>query len=204
MIQKTIQDYYEILYKEYPDVPKEDIKRICQYGWKSLYLHNSCGGDTLINRQDFWFYCGSLTKNSLRHFRYYIRKMIVKLRIMYKRKKIAWDGYYYFALTRSQYNQYLEQKNKRGRPRKNFTFEKLILYKIYDECNLANYNKVALFRLPVILEGSFTTYKETLTTDKAELVLVRDPLKFDDILLSNYEYQFITDNLRRYKHNNNE
>jgi hypothetical protein len=58
--------------------------------------------------------------------------------------------------------------------------------------------------LPVILEGSFTTYKETLTTDKAELILVRDPLKFDDILLSNYEYQFITDNLRRYKHNNDE
>ena len=26
MIQKTAQDYYEILYKEYPDVPKEDIK----------------------------------------------------------------------------------------------------------------------------------------------------------------------------------
>nr|DAO49461.1 MAG TPA: hypothetical protein [Caudoviricetes sp.] len=41
-------------------------------------------------------------------------------------------------------------------------------------------------------------YKKELTTDKAELILVREPLKFQDILLSNYNYQFISDNLRKY------
>jgi len=48
--------------------------------------------------------------------------MIIKLRIMYRRKKVQWDGFYYFALTEEQYKQYLELKNKKGRPRKNFVF----------------------------------------------------------------------------------
>ena len=49
----------------------------------------------------------------------------------------------------------------------------------------------------------FTLYKDTLITDEAELILERDPLKLDDILLSVYKYQFISDNLRRYKINKN-
>jgi len=52
-------------------------------------------------------YCGSLMNNSLRYFNYYKSKMKVKLRIMYKRKHIPWNGYYYFALTEKQYQEYL-------------------------------------------------------------------------------------------------
>ena len=88
MIQKTIQDYYETLAKEYPNIPIQDIKRICQYGWKSLYLHNSYGGDVLLRRKDFWFYSGKLMNDSIKFFDYYARKMKIKLRIFYKRYKI--------------------------------------------------------------------------------------------------------------------
>jgi hypothetical protein len=100
MIQKTIQDYYEQIYDEYPSISKSDIKRILQYGWKSLYLHCSYGGDVLLNRLGFWFYCGRLMNNSIKWFEYYKKKMIIKLRIMYKRKQIKWNGYYYFALSK--------------------------------------------------------------------------------------------------------
>ena len=199
MIQKTIQDYYQDICKEYPNIPEQDIKRILQYGWKSLYLHNSYGGDVLLNRLGFWFYSGQLMNDSLKYFNYYKRKMRVKLRVMYKRKKIPWDGYYYFALTENEYNEYLKQKNKRGRPRKNFTFSKVILYKIYDECNISESNRVAIFKVPLIIEFGFTIYKEQFQTSEAELILVRNPLKFDDILLSKYNYQFISDDLRKYK-----
>lgn len=112
MVQKTIQDYYDQICEEYPNIPRQDIKRILQYGWKSLYLHNSYGGDTLINRNGFWFYCGQLMNDSLKYFEYYKKKMRIKLRIMYKRKRVPWDGYYYFALTQNQYNEYLGQKIK--------------------------------------------------------------------------------------------
>lgn len=197
-VQKTIQDYYERLYEEYPTLPKEDIRRACQFGWKSIYLHNSYGGDTLISRKGFWFYCGQLMNNSLNYFNYYKRKIRVKLRIMFKRKKIDWDGYYYFALSQTQYNDYLNQKNKKGRPKKKFKFSKIVLYKIYDECNIAESSKVALFRIPYSLDMGFTIFKEEMITDKAEFLFVREPLKFNDILLSNYDYQFISDELKRY------
>lgn len=195
---KTIQDYYEQLYELYPNVPKEDVRRACQYGYKSLYLHNSYGGDTLISRNGFWFYCGQLMNDSFKYFNYYKRKIRTKLRIMYKRKHIQWDGYYYFALSQSQYDEYLSQKNKKGRPKKNFKFSKIVLYKIYDECNIVESNKVALFRVPYLIDFGFTQFKEEFITDKSELILVREPLTFDDILLSNYNYQFISDNLRKY------
>jgi hypothetical protein len=58
---------------------------------------------------------------------------------------------------------------------------------------------VALFRIPMPLDLGFTSYKEEITTDKAELVLVREPLKLEDILLSIYDYEFITDQKRKYK-----
>ena len=200
MVQKTIQDYYDQIYKEYPTVSKSDIKRILQYGFKSLYLHCSYGGDVLINRLGFWFYCGQLMNNSIRWFDYYKRKMKIKLRVLYQRKQIPWDGYYYFALSESQYNDYLSQKNKRGRPKKNFTFSHVVLYKIYDECNITESGKTAIFKIPASLDLGFNYYKEEITTDKAELVLVRPPLTLEDILLSVYDYEFITDEVRRYKH----
>lgn len=188
---KTIQDYYDQICEMYPTVPKKDIKRILQFGWKSFYLHNSYGGDVLISQQNFWCYCGQLMNDSLKYFAYYKSKIRVKLRVLYKRKKIQWDGYYYFALTKKQYEQYLNSKNKRGRPRKNFQFDKIFLYKIFDECNIMQYNRVAIFRIPLIEDIGFVYYKEKIITDKAELVLVRNPLSFKDILTSKYNYQYL-------------
>ena len=78
----------------YPTIAQSDIKRILQYGWKAFYLHNSYGGDVLVNQGKLWFYSGYLMKDSLRWFEYYQHKMKTKLRVMYKRKKIKWDGYY--------------------------------------------------------------------------------------------------------------
>lgn len=193
MIQVTIQDYYERMFEKYPSVPKSDIKRILQYGWKSLQIHNNYGGDTLIKRNGFWFYIGSLTNDSIKHFNYYKKKMCVKIRVLHKRNQVEWDGYYYFGLTNKQYEEYLKQKKKRGRPRKYFKFSHIILYKIFDECNIINSGRVAIFRIPSILDLGWSNYKDELITDKAELLFTRDPLKFEDILLQNYDYEFKKD-----------
>lgn len=203
-VQKQIQDYYEALYEEYPTIPKEDIRRICTYGFKSLYLHNSYGGDTCISRKGFWFYCGSLMCDSIKYYKYYCKKMAVKLRVIYKRKKIKWNGYYYFALYKSAYDNYVNQKNKKGRPRKNFEFNKVFLYKIHDECSILESSAVAIFRIPMPIDFGFTAYREKLVTDKAELLYTRNPMKFKEVLLSTYDYEFITDLKRRYKKKKNE
>lgn len=188
---KTISDYYDQVSELFPQVPKNDIKRILNFGWKSIYLQNSYGGDVLISDKNFWSYIGTLRKDSVKHFHYYIRKLVIKLRVLYKRKEVQWDGYYYFALTNKQYNEYLLQKNRRGRPRKNFCYGNQILYKMLDECKLKEFNKRYIFRIPYISDLGFTFYKENLQSDKAELIITRDPLKFKDILVSTNTYSFL-------------
>lgn len=188
---KTVKDYYEQLYERFPGVPKKDIQRILNYGWKSLYLHNSYGGDTFIQDKELWCYIGHLKKDSLQYFLYYIKKLSIKLRVLYKRNKIQWDGYYYFALTDQQYEEYIGQKNKRGRPKKNFTFNKVFMYQILDECKIREFGKKYIFRIPYISKVNFKFYVPKLVTDKAELIIKREPLKFKDILVYDNEYEFL-------------
>lgn len=188
---KTVKDYYEQLYERFPGVPKKDIQRILNYGWKSLYLHNSYGGDTFIQDKELWCYIGHLKKDSLQYFLYYIKKLSIKLRVLYKRNKIQWDGYYYFALTDQQYEEYIGQKNKRGRPKKNFTFNKVFMYQILDECKIREFGKKYIFRIPYISKVNFKFYVPKLVTDKAELIIKREPLKFKDILVHENKYDFL-------------
>ena len=190
---KKVQDYYEQLFELYPDVPQRDIKRIMQFGLKSFLMHNNYGGDVLLNSPTMWLYCGKLMKDSIKYYEYYRRKMIIKLRINHKRLNIPWDGYYYFGLIQSQYDRYLQQKNSRGRPKKHFDFGNIVLYKYFDECNLRNNGAVAIFRITFQADFGLSLYKPNFKTDKAELILEREPLIFKDILISNYKYQFITD-----------
>lgn len=187
----TISDYYQQIYMLFPDVTKADINRILNFSWKSLYLHNSYGGDTLISGKNFWCYIGNLKKDSLEHFYYYIRKLTVKLRVLYRRRKIQWDGYYYFALSDSQYQSYIQQKNQRGRPRKYFDFGTVFLYQILDECKINEHYKRYIFRIPYISRLKIKQFVQHLVSDKAEMVLIRDPLKFKDILVSDNEYEFL-------------
>ena len=190
-IDTKISDYYPQIYKQFPKVPQEDIKRILTFAWKSVYLHNSYGGDLLISGDSMWYYIGNLRKSSLQHFYYYIRKLTVKLRVLYKRKKIDWDGYYYFALSDSQYSNYISQKNKKGRPRKNFNFGSVYLYQILDECKINEHYKRYIFRVPFIARVKQKFFIKELISKDAELIITREPLKFKDILIHENKYEVL-------------
>jgi hypothetical protein len=88
----------------YPDVPMHDIKKILQFGWKSLYLHNSYGGDVIIRDENVFIYFGNLMKDSIKWFTYYKRKLATKIKVLFLRrnKNIPWDGYYYFAINKKE------------------------------------------------------------------------------------------------------
>jgi hypothetical protein len=77
------------------------------------------------------------------------------------------------------------------------------LYKYFDECNLRNSGAVAIFKIDLHSDFGLSLYKEDFKTNKAEFVLEREPLNFNDILISNYKYQFITDytKWKKKKHN---
>ena len=188
---KTVNDYIESVSAKFPEVDEKDIKRICTYGFKSLYLHNSYGGDTLIKDNDLWCYIGNLTNNSIKHFNYYARKLAVKIRVLYKRKKIPWDGYYYFALTEDEYQKYLSQKKSRGRPKKKFSFGDVYMYKILEECKIKEHARKYIFKIYYGSDFGYGFFKKDLITDKAELIIEREPLKFEDILVYNNKYETI-------------
>ena len=188
---KTLKDYLEQVYEAFPQVQKRDINTILVFSWKSLYLHNSYGGDTIMIDNGFWLYIGNLKKDPMDHFFYYIRKLTVKLRVLYRRKRKEWDGYYYFALSNTQYQHYLDQKKKRGRPRKYFNFGSVYLYEILDECRINEYYKKYIFRIPYISKLKIKQFVRDLTSDKAELIITREPLKFKDISVEENEYIFL-------------
>lgn len=187
---RTTKDYYSQLQVEFPTVCLKDIMRILTFCWKSVYLHNSYGGDVLFKDKDIWCYIGTMKKSALQHFTYYIRKLTVRIRVLYSRRKIAWDGYYYFALSESRYQNYIAQKKKRGRPRKHFKFGTVYLYQILDECKISEPDRQYIFRIPYITRLKMKYYMKDLNTDKAELILTRKPLKFKDILIYENEYNF--------------
>lgn len=189
-IDTKISDYLPQIQGLFPEIPLEDIKRILTFSWKSVYLHNSYGGDLLIKGDSVWCYIGKLKGNPLQHYHYYIMKLLTKIRVTYKRKGNPWNGYYYFALTDNQYQNYLEQINKKGRPKKYFTFGKVYLYEILDECKLSEHSKKYIFRMQSLYRIKSKYFNDNLKTN-AELIEIREPLKFKDILVNDNEYEFL-------------
>lgn len=186
---KYVNDYYEQMYEKFPQLDEKEIRKIINYGWRQVYLINSYGGDLCISDQHFWCFFGFLTKNSIAHFKRYVIKLSTKLRVLYKRTRQKWDGYYYFALTDRQYEN-LNIK-KRGRPKKHLNYGNQVLYKLLDECKIKCHNRRYIYRVPFYVNGVFTYYAPNFQTDRAELIEVREPQKFKDILTSNYDYKYI-------------
>ena len=81
--EKEISDYYEKLYEKFPNVPKADIRRIVNYGWRLIYILTLSGIDIKLNNSNFFFLIGPLFKNSLLHFRNYVRKLKQKVIFLY-------------------------------------------------------------------------------------------------------------------------
>lgn len=191
METKQYTDYLEQLQYKFPLVDPKDIKRILRFFLKSIYLSCTYGGDVFLRDSTLWCYIGTLRRNSLHHYNYYIEKLCKKLRILYKRKKIQWDGYYYFALSDTQYENFMSQKNKKGRPKKIFNYGTVILYKIRGECELKNHSKRYIFRVPYNTEVGITFLVREFKSDKAELIQTREPMKFEDILTTNNKYDIL-------------
>lgn len=65
------------------------------------------------------------------------------------------------------------------------------MYQILDECKIHESNKPYIFRVPYVDIIKMKFYLPKLRTDKAELILQRNPLKFKDILVNDNDYEFL-------------
>lgn len=186
-----VKDYANQVQEKFPLVCKQDILLILNFGWRSLYLHNSYGGDVIVNNRTFWSYFGTFKKDSLQHFKYYIKKLLLKIKIMSRRKKFKWDGYYYFALTEERYQEYWKQKHTKGRPRKNVDFGGVMLYATKETCLLEQYASKYLFRVSYPSFIRFVFYNPKLITAKSEFIEEVPIRTFQDILVTNKKYEFL-------------
>ena len=65
------------------------------------------------------------------------------------------------------------------------------MYQILDECKISESDKKYIFRIPYISKIKMKFFVWEITTAKAELIIERNPLKFEDILTYYNEYEFI-------------
>lgn len=190
----TVDTYMDQLCEAFPTVPRGDIKKIVEYGWRKLYYYNLRGCDTVISstKHKFWFYIGELTCNSFKHYAYYIRMLRRKLRVLYEKKVKEWDGYYYIGLTEDEYEYLLKGLNQKGRKKKYYTFNNKVSIKVFDESKLYYcWSKCIIkYKYPVDLGYSF--YRKNFSYEYPEIALERDkPAKFKDILISNNNYELL-------------
>lgn len=189
---KKVNDYIQELKEEFPEISIKDIKRSVNYGWRMFYYYNLRGCDTIFNSQKYkyWIYCGELTKDSVKHFNYYKRMLRRKLRVLYNKKVKEWDGYYYIGLTDSEYNQLIPKS--KGRKKKNFYFYNKVLLKVKDEAMLFYSWSKYIIRFKYPIDVGYSLFKPKLKCEYPEIVVQKSrPSKFEDILVSNNNYELI-------------
>ncbi len=190
----NVATYLPKLQEQFPTVPLEDIKRSVEYGWRMLYYYNLRGCDTLISstKYKYWFYCGELTRDSVKHFNYYRRMLRRKLRVLYSKQKIQWDGYYYTGLTNLEYQSLIESQSKKGRKKKNFTFHNKTILKVFDEAKVFYSWSKCIIKFKYITDIGYSIYKNTLKCNDVQIALKKDkPWVFKDVLISSNNYELI-------------
>ena len=193
---KTVKDYIPQLKEKFPYLSERDIRKIVEYGWRMIYRYTIYGCDINIksNSNNFWFYLGYLTRDSVKHYNYYINKLRKKFRILYhsKYKKKDWDGYYYIGLTESELEDFDRSLNRVGRKRKHYTFKNKVMYKIEDESKIMYNWSRCILRFKYLTDMGDSFVKKVITVDNPEVVLRREhPANFKDIMVSSNNYILI-------------
>lgn len=183
---KDINDYVDIVHEKYPELTKDEVKRILVYGWKMILQYVKFGNDVQILSPNFFFFIGQIPSSALTVFKTYCYKLAKRIRYMFKRTKSSWDGFYYFAITENQYIEYLKQNKKKYK-----IFKNIILYKLLDECKISEHGKSYIFRLNEDKTKWMSKFYKEIKTDKAELIIQRDPLKMQDVLTSYNKFKYI-------------
>lgn len=177
---RTIDEYYKRLYDLYPNIPKEDIRRIVNYGWRQFYWFNLRGCDVQVKSRKIglWMQCGRMYYNSREHFRHYKNKLQNKIRALFKRQKDGWDGYYYTYITEEEYQKIRNLKNFK------VTLQNRKVFKIDKECYLYHnmYTHFIKFKYENI--GFVMTF-DNLECN-AEIAKIKDhPLNMQDLIDNN-------------------
>ena len=182
----NVNDYVKEVNEQFPELSEEDIKRILSYGWKMILQYKSFGNDIFVFAKNFFFFIGVIPVSALAAFNTYCYKLAKRIQYMFRRTRSEWDKHYYFAINENQYIDYVKQSRKKYK-----IFKNIKLYKLLDECKVSEHAKPYIFRLSEDKTAWFSKFYKEIKTDKAELIIQRDPLKMKDILVSQNKYKYI-------------
>lgn len=183
---KYVNDYVKQVHEKFPELTEDEVKRIINYGWKMMLQYVSIGNDLSVTTNNFFFFIGRLPKNSLKAFETYCKKLAFRIQYMFKRTYSEWDKYYYFTRTENQYKDYLQQSKKKKK-----LFKDVFLYRLLEQAKIAQPNAQYIFRLTEDKSKKFVKYYKELKTDKAELIIHRDSLNMDDVMVTNNKYKYL-------------
>ena len=185
-MEKTTKDYVKEIQKEFPMFSEKEINDIMLAGFRRLHYFIKLGCDIFFKSSRIYgylIYFGNLTFNSAKHFRYYDWKYARRLRVLWNLNKLnrEWNGYYYFGLTDSKY----EEVFNSGRKKKFYTFEHLRIYKIFDELTPKK-RYTRFYRIKGFPDIGFTYYLKSHTLESPEYIGYREKDKI--IKLINYSF----------------
>lgn len=169
---KTVVDYMDKMCELYPDVPRNKIQATLIHSQNNMlkYLKNR-GGIFLSKRgkdNRHYMIINSLQAYSVKKkMQRWIKRMHQKIRNRYKRYERKWDGYYYFALNDLKFAKVVSQKFGN---RKDYVFENIKLYKMFEECLLHEQLKNYIFRVPMVVDCGWTIWKETYKSRDFEYI----------------------------------
>ena len=183
---KNVNDYVDSVHEKFPELTKQEVKRILVYGWKMILQYVNAGNDvSIVTKKEFMF-IGNIPTNALTTFKNYCYKLSKRIAYMFKKTNSKWDGYYYFARQESQYLDYLKQSKKQYK-----TFKDVFLYKLLEELRIENASAPYIFRLAEDKTDWMHKYYKEIKTKNAELIIVRDPLTMNDVMTSYNKFKYI-------------
>ena len=174
---RHIDDYYEILKEEYPDLTEDDFKKILTHGFMSFYALNNLGADfTVTNKKkNALFYFGCLFNTSSSWLKYRAKKKKTKLFLnYYNEANRVWDGNYYFGLTEEAFQKLNWPKN--GRIKKKLVFEDIFCNKVKEIPQIYSCYKY-FFRLTGVEDDGMSIHLDRLETRNVTLIAIRDANK---------------------------
>lgn len=182
----NVNDYVDSVHEKFPELTRDEVKRILVYGWKMIIQYVSAGNDVSIVTNKEFMFIGRIPAKALSAFKTYCFKLSKRIAYMFKRTNSKWDGYYYFTRSESQYKDYLSQSKKKYK-----VFKDVFLYKLLEEAKIRNSSSPYIFRLKEDKTEWMKKYYSEIKTENAELITVRDALTMKDIMTSYNKFKYI-------------
>lgn len=182
----NVNDYVDSVHEKFPELTRDEVKRILVYGWKMIIQYVSAGNDVSIITNKEFLFIGKIPTNALQTFKTYCYKLSKRIAYMFKKTNSKWDGYYYFTRSENQYKEYLSQSKKQYK-----VFKDVFLFKLLEELKIKDSSSPYIFRLKEDKTSWMMKYYKEIKTKNAELIIVRDALTMNDVMTSYNKFKYI-------------